>query len=87
MTNYDHQMHGFGPFSPEAARQAHLAARRFRLLQEDMDRYWEKYHRVLVFVPDHGGHNTDERHGGHGSDLPEDMLVDHYYRVCEGRES
>lgn len=86
MTDYDHQMHGFGPFSPEAARQAHLAAQRFRQLKEEMDRYWAKYHRVLVFVPDHGGHNTDERHGGHGSDLPEDMVVNHYYRVCEGRE-
>lgn len=84
MTNYDHQMHGYGPFSPEASKQALLAAKRFKLLQEDMDRYWARYNRVLAFVPDHGGHNTDERHGGHGSDLPEDMLVSHYYRVCEG---
>lgn len=85
MTNYDHQMHHFGPFSPEAAEQAHLAAKRFKQLQEDMDKYWAKYNRALVFVPDHGGHNTDETHGGHGSDLPEDMIVNHYYRICEGR--
>lgn len=85
MTNYDHQMHGYGPFSPEAAEQAHLAAERFGKLRETMDRYWAKYNRVLVFVPDHGGHCTDERHGGHGSDRPEDMVVNHYYRICEGR--
>ena len=85
MTNYDHQMHGFGPFSPEAAAQAHLAAQRFKQLQEDMDRYWAKYNRVLAFVPDHGGHYTDEKHGGHGSERPEDMVVNHYYRICEGR--
>ncbi len=84
MTNYDHQMHGYGPFSPEATEQAHLAAKRFKQLQEDMDKYWAKYNRVLVFVPDHGGHYTDEKHGGHGSDRPEDMIVNHYYRICEG---
>ncbi|MBQ9500874.1 MAG: alkaline phosphatase family protein [Lentisphaeria bacterium] len=85
MTNYDHQMHLHGPYSPEAAEQARLAARRFKQLQEDMDEYWAKYNRALVFVPDHGGHPTDETHGGHGSDLPEDMIVNHYYRICEGR--
>ena len=85
MTNYDHQMHGYGPFSPEAAEQAHLAAQRFKQLQEDMDKYWAGYNRVLAFVPDHGGHYTDEKHGGHGSDRPEDMVVNHYYRICEGR--
>ena len=83
MTDYDHQMRYLGPFSPEAAAQAHLAAKRFKGLQEAMDRYWKKYNRTLVFVPDHGGHYTDETHGGHGSDLPEDMLVSHYYRISE----
>ena len=85
MTNYDHQMHLHGPFSPEASEQAHLAAVRFKQLQETMDKYWAHYNRALVFVPDHGGHYTDETHGGHGSDLPEDMIVNHYYRICEGR--
>ena len=85
MTNYDHQMHLHGPYSPEAAEQAHLAAHRFQQLSEDMDRYWERYNRVLVFVPDHGGHATDEVHGGHGSELPDDMIVNHFYRICEKR--
>lgn len=83
MADYDHQMHYLGPFSPEAAAQAHLAAKRFKALQEAMDKYWKKYNRTLVFVPDHGGHYTDETHGGHGSDLPDDMLVSHYYRISE----
>ena len=86
MTNYDHQMHLHGPFSPEAAEQAHLAAVRFRELQKTMDAYWAKYNRVLVFVPDHGGHATDETHGGHGSDLPDDMIVNHFYRISEKQE-
>ena len=85
MTNYDHQMHLHGPFSEEATEQAHLAAERFKGLQEAVDRYWSKYNRMLVFVPDHGGHYTDETHGGHGSDLVEDMIVNHYYRISEKR--
>ena len=83
MTNYDHQMHLHGPFSPEATEQARLAAERFEALKEEMERSWKQYNRALVFVPDHGGHNTDETHGGHGSDLPDDMIVNHYYRISE----
>ena len=83
MTNYDHQMHHHGPYSAEAAEQAHLAAERFVALKEEMDRSWKKYNRALVFVPDHGGHSTDETHGGHGSEQPDDMIVNHYYRISE----
>ena len=86
MADHDHQMHLHGPFSPEAAEQAHLAAERFRGLAEAIDIYWAKYNRMLAFVPDHGGHYTDETHGGHGSDLQEDMIVNHYYRI-RGKQS
>ena len=85
MTNYDHQMHLHGPYSPEAAEQAHLAAVRFKKLQEAMDEHWKQYNRMLVFVPDHGGHPTDETHGGHGSEREDDMIVNHYYRISEKR--
>ena len=86
MTNYDSQMHRHGPYSEEAAEQAHLAAVRFEALKEEMDRSWKNYNRMLVFVPDHGGHCTDETHGGHGSDLREDMIVNHYYRISEKKQ-
>lgn len=81
MTGYDAAMHKTGPFSEAAAEQAHLAAERFAQLATDMDVHWKKFHRVLAFVPDHGGHSVDETHGAHGSNTPEDMLVNHYYRI------
>ncbi|OQA86578.1 MAG: Type I phosphodiesterase / nucleotide pyrophosphatase [Lentisphaerae bacterium ADurb.Bin242] len=81
MTGYDAVMHKTGPFSEAAAGQAQLAAERFVQLAEDMDIHWRKFHRVLAFVPDHGGHAVDETHGAHGSNIPEDMLVNHYYRI------
>ena len=83
MTKYDSMMHKSGPFSPECTEQAKLAADRFCAFAGKLDECWKKYNRVLVFVPDHGGHYVDEKRGGHGSDLPEDMLVNHYYRICE----
>ena len=83
MTKYDSMMHKSGPFSPECTEQAKLAADRFCAFAGKLDECWKKYNRALVFVPDHGGHYVDEKRGGHGSDLPEDMLVNHYYRICE----
>ena len=83
MTDYDHQMHHHGPFSAECVEQAKLAADRFSAFAAQMDQHWKSYNRALVFVPDHGGHPVDETHGAHGENIPEDMLVNHYYRICE----
>ena len=85
MTDYDHQMHHHGPFSAECVEQAKLAADRFTAFAAQMDQYWKSYNRALVFVPDHGGHPVDETHGAHGDNIPEDMLVNHYYRICEAK--
>ena len=85
MTNYDHQMHHHGPYSPETTEQAHLAAERFAAIHEAMEGGWSGYNRLLAFVPDHGGHATDETHGGHGTELDDDMLLSHYYRIDEKR--
>lgn len=83
MIGYDYTMHRTGPFSEQCALEAQKAADRFQTLAEAMDEHWKRFNRALVFVPDHGGHNADERHGTHGTDMPEDMLVNHYYRICE----
>ena len=85
MTDYDSKMHHFGPFSAECDEQARLAADRFTALAAQMDKCWKNYNRALVFVPDHGGHQVDETHGTHGLDIPEDMLVNHFYRICEAK--
>ena len=83
MTEYDSQQHKTGCFSPECTRQALLAAERFEKLAEAMDKCYSGMNHSLVFVPDHGGHLIDETHGTHGFDIPEDMLVSHYYRLRE----
>ena len=86
MTQYDALQHKTGCFSPECTAQAYIAAERFEQLAADMDQYYAGSNRALVFVPDHGGHLIDENHGTHGFDIPEDMLVSHYYRLREKSE-
>ena len=51
-----------------------------------MDKHYSDQNRMLVFVPDHGGHLVEEKRGTHGFDIPEDMLVSHYYRLREKAE-
>ena len=86
MTDYDAKQHKTGCFSPECTEQANFAAERFEKLAEAMDKHYSGMNRALVFVPDHGGHLIDETHGTHGFDIPEDMLVSHYYRLREKSE-
>jgi len=85
MTGYDSWMHECGPFSPECAGQARIAGDRFAAIAEKMDVCLGQYNRVLAFVPDHGGHPVSEKEGGHGTEMPEDMIVNHYYRVKAGK--
>ncbi|MBR2508383.1 MAG: hypothetical protein IKB71_01415 [Lentisphaeria bacterium] len=81
MTGYDAQQHKNGCFSAECTHEALLGAERFEQLAADMDKYYADYNRLLVFVPDHGGHVIADGTGTHGFDIPEDMLVSHYYRL------
>lgn len=86
MTEYDSLQHKTGCFSPECTEQAYIAADRFEQFAAAMDQHYKDQNRMLVFVPDHGGHLVEERRGVHGFDIPEDMLVSHYYRLREKAE-
>lgn len=81
MGDYDTCQHKYGCFSEECTKQAYLAADRFEELSAAMDQHYSEQNRMLVFVPDHGGHLIEENTGVHGFDVPEDMLVSHYYRL------
>lgn len=81
MGGYDTSQHKSGCFSPESTRQTEIAADRFEQLAAAMDQNYKNQNHVLVFVPDHGGHLVSENEGTHGFNIPEDMLVSHYYRL------
>lgn len=77
---YDDTLHRTTPRASVAieAMRRHVAS--FVRLAQAADKSWGSYHRVLGFVPDHGGHIDPETgKGAHGIDTPEDMDVQHFY--------
>jgi predicted AlkP superfamily pyrophosphatase or phosphodiesterase len=86
MTDYDAKQHKTGCFSKEATQQAYLATDRFEELSRAIDTYYKDKNRMLVFVPDHGGHLVEKNCGTHGFDIPEDMLVSHYYSLRKAQK-
>jgi hypothetical protein len=82
---YDDILHRTTPRAEEAigAMQRHVAS--FVRLAQAAERSWGSRHRMLGFVPDHGGHiDPDTGKGTHGIDTPEDMDVQHFYGLFRG---
>jgi len=82
---FDHCGHHNGPDSPEALAALKYCVESFEEYAAQVEKYWSKYNRVLVWAPDHGNHRVDEVSGSHGKDIPEDMLVNHFYRIAPGK--
>ena len=80
-TDYDHIMHATGPFADDAiaALDRNIAA--FQQFSAWIDEYWGAYNRLLVWCPDHGAHESSPGRGAHGTDMPEDLLVYHFYSI------
>lgn len=80
-TSYDHLSHHHGSWSKEAVDALNTSVEYFETLVADTEKYWSAYNRVITWTPDHGNHVIDETSGGHGHDIADDMVVNHYYRV------
>ena len=78
---FDHYGHHNGPDSPESLGALNFIVDAFEEHVGLTEKYWKKYNRVVIFSPDHGNHQVDELTGSHGKDIPEDMLVNHFYRL------
>jgi hypothetical protein len=66
-----------------AAARHHVAD--FVRLCEAFNDHWKRYDRLIVFAPDHGGHDEQiTGHGAHGDDIPEDMLVTNFFAAHRG---
>jgi hypothetical protein len=85
---YDDVMHAAGPFARRALRGASNAFAAFTELSEAMDVSWAGWDRALVVSPDHGAHELPDGAGGsHGTSMPEDMEVWHFYSLKAGLSS
>lgn len=79
---YDDTMHATTSFAPEAIQAVKNHLDGFVKLSEAVDRYWQSYHRIITFTPDHGAHiNPTTGKGDHGEDIPEDMELMHFYGI------
>ncbi|MBQ6620208.1 MAG: hypothetical protein IJH68_08695 [Thermoguttaceae bacterium] len=79
--SYDSVMHGTGVWDERAHQAARDSIHRYLELIRLTDEVWKGYNRVVVFAPDHGSHDSQEGKGGHGSDSPEDSIVNHGWRL------
>ena len=87
MEDFDSYGHHTDVFSPECIRELNSAVRRFSDYAKLIDTYWSRYDRLLTFTPDHGQHRVCDAkgyHGTHRDDVPEDMVVNHYFRIRSG---
>jgi hypothetical protein len=79
---YDDAIHRTHPLSEEAigALERHVLS--FERLVRAARTAWSDRGGVVMFTPDHGVHTDSETgRGTHGSDLPEDMEVSHFYGI------
>ena len=82
---FDHNGHHHGPDSPESFESLNFIVDTFEDLVGLTEKHWKKYNRGVIFAPDHGNHQVDELTGSHGKDIPEDMLVNHFYRLAAAK--
>ena len=85
-TDYDHLSHKTGCDSEESVTALKNCVRYFEDFARLTDELWGEYNRVLVWAPDHGNHPISETSGTHGTNTADDMLVNHFYRISEGKK-
>ena len=80
-TDYDSKSHKYGNWSNEAVDSLKTAVSYFEKLVDDTEIYWAANNRAVIWAPDHGNHMVDEKSAGHGQNIADDMVVNHYYRI------
>lgn len=78
---YDDVMHRTGPESAESLQALKHQIAIFDELACAAEEAWKKEAALLTFSPDHGVHRLENGQGAHGSDLPEDLNIFHFFGV------
>lgn len=80
LSAYDDELHHTTPWSEEAVTAMRQVVSHFAQLGNAIDKLtWRRFSRMIHFAPDHGAHIGDNGKGTHGSDLPDDVVVQHYF--------
>jgi len=78
---YDDVMHKTGPESSESLQALRNQIEIFDELAGAIETYWEKHRSLITFSPDHGVHLVNDGTGTHGTDMPEDLNILHFFGV------
>lgn len=82
---YDDSLHETTPVSDRAIIAMNNHIESFIELGTAFNKFWKKYNRLILFTPDHGAHiNREDGRGTHGNNIPEDMVIRHYYNIEKG---
>ena len=78
---YDDNAHAYGPRSQQALDAVAREADVFNKIGARIKEKWTDHAVFLGYGPDHGQHAEEDGRGSHGSELPEDMNIMHFYGV------
>ena len=79
---YDTTMHKNGVDHEKSLTAMRNSLRRYCELVRLTDKLWAGKNRLTVFASDHGSHDNNGK-GTHGTELPDDCIVNHCYRVAK----
>lgn len=82
---YDDGIHSTTPTSEKSMKGFRNHLKSFVELSNAFNQKYKHEKRCIAFLPDHGTHlDSDTGKGTHGTDMPEDMDVRHFWGVYEG---
>jgi len=82
---YDDLMHESTPRDAKALEAFRRHLKSFETLATAFNKRYTSKNRAVVFTPDHGTHvDAESGKGTHGSDIPEDMEVRHFWGISRG---
>ncbi|MDH3583198.1 MAG: hypothetical protein OER86_03185 [Phycisphaerae bacterium] len=83
---YDDTLHVTEPYSAACLEAVANHVDSFNTLAAATARHWQDHHHAVIFAPDHGAHTDPETgRGDHGLNIPDDMLLYHWYGVWAGK--
>ncbi|MBR5452668.1 MAG: alkaline phosphatase family protein [Clostridia bacterium] len=77
--DYDNAAHSCGPEAKESKNALSIEAEGFDRIADAAKMFGRERRTLLSYSPDHGQHLTEGGGGGHGSEMPEDMNVLHFF--------
>ena len=64
-----------------------LSDEKYVKLYDAVKTYWKDYTSLITFSPDHGAHRIGKIFlGTHGSEIPSDMNIVHFFSVLGGND-